>query len=233
MFGCVAVKLAENLKPDSFYFYVEYKNHTRHTRGTRDLDTLIYKEFRVKAKTSFRLGTMTTIIGVQKKDGCLLAADSRTVGEDGRPFSHPDVVKISQRGPFLIAGAGDAQACDIIQHIWKPPRVPVADINLYKFMVTKVGPSIRACLKKNEYILDKKDTESGYVFLLAIRGVIYELDDSCTVYLRDDGFYGIGSGSSYAVGALQAGVGWEKAMKIAEKNDIYTAAPFIYYNQEI
>ena len=103
---------------------------------------------------------------------------------------------------------------------------------MYKFVVTKVGPSIRACLKKNEYILDKKDSEAGYVFLVALRGVIYELDDNCTVYMRDDGFYGVGTGSSYALGALQAGANWEKALKIADKNDIYTSAPYHYFEQE-
>lgn len=174
---------------------------------------------------------MTTIIGIQKNLGCLLACDSRTAGEDGRPYSHPSVMKVTQRGEYLVAGAGDAQACDIIQHIWSPPRAP-KNQDLYKFVVTKVGPSIRACLKKNEYILDKKDSEAGYVFLIALRGVIYELDDNCTVYMRDDGFYGVGTGSSYALGALQAGANWEKALKIADKNDIYTSAPYYYFEQE-
>lgn len=174
---------------------------------------------------------MTTIIGIQNNNGCLLASDSRTAGEDGRPYSHPSVLKVTERGEYLIAGAGDAQACDIIQHIWRPPRVPARD-DLYKFVVTKVGPSIRTCLKKNEYILDRKDVESGYVFLIALRGVIYELDDSCTVYMRDDGVYGIGSGSRYAIGALQAGAKPLKAMEIANKNDIYTCPPFHIYEQQ-
>ncbi len=175
---------------------------------------------------------MTTIIGIQQKNGCLLASDSRTAGVDGRPYSHPSVMKITERGHYLIAGAGDAQACDIIQMIWLPPRVP-AGKDLYKFMVTKVGPSIRECLKKNEYIKDPKDEESGYVFLIALRGVIYELDDTNTVYLRDDGLYGIGSGAKYALGALQAGAAWEKAMRIADKNDIYTCEPYHVFKQEM
>jgi ATP-dependent protease HslVU (ClpYQ) peptidase subunit len=49
--------------------------------------------------------------------------------------------------------------------------------------------------------------------------------------MRDDGIYGIGSGSKYAIGALQAGADWNTALTIAEKNDIYTAQPFIYRSQ--
>ena len=50
--------------------------------------------------------------------------------------------------------------------------------------------------------------------------------------MTDSGVYGIGSGSKYAIGALQAGADWQTAMEIAEKNDIYTAAPFCLFQQD-
>jgi ATP-dependent protease HslVU (ClpYQ) peptidase subunit len=49
--------------------------------------------------------------------------------------------------------------------------------------------------------------------------------------MRDDGIYGIGSGSKYAIGALYAGADWQWALEIAAINDIYTASPFKYYEQ--
>ena len=67
---------------------------------------------------------MTTVIGMQFGDGCWLASDSRTTGETGRPYHHDWVEKITQRGEYLIAGSGDADACDIIQHVWQPPEPP-------------------------------------------------------------------------------------------------------------
>lgn len=166
---------------------------------------------------------MTTIIGIQDKNGCTLVADSRTSDEGGRPYSHPDIKKITPRGEYLIAGAGDAHPCDIIQHIWNPPPVPVT--GLYEFVVSQLCPSIRQAIKDNGYE-PKKDQEPDFEFLIAIRGELFEIDGSCSVSRRDDGIYGIGSGSKYAVGALQAGANWEMAMRIAEKNDIYTAKPF-------
>ncbi len=50
--------------------------------------------------------------------------------------------------------------------------------------------------------------------------------------MRDDGFYGIGSGSRWALGALQAGADWKVALEIAEKNDIYTGSPFTHITQK-
>jgi ATP-dependent protease HslVU (ClpYQ) peptidase subunit len=67
--------------------------------------------------------------------------------------------------------------------------------------------------------------------LIALGGLIFELDDSLSVLMRDDGIYGIGSGSPYAIGALQAGATWKQAMQIATKNNVFTAPPFITHKQ--
>ena len=102
---------------------------------------------------------------------------------------------------------------------------------MYNFVVSKVAPSIKACLKEKGYEPDKNDKEAGFLFLIAIRGTIYEIDATCTVSLRDDGIYGIGSGSKYAIGALCVGANWQEALEIAERNDIYTSGPFISFEQ--
>lgn len=157
-------------------------------------------------------------------------ADSLTTGETGRPYSHTKIQKITSRNEFLIAGAGDPQACDIIQHVWEVPEF-VEDNDAYNFMVTHVAGSIRTCLKENGYEKDKNDKDGGFVFLIAFKGVIYELDETFTISMTDTGIYGIGSGSKYAIGALQAGATCEQAMEIAEKNDIHTSKPFISFEQ--
>lgn len=180
---------------------------------------------------SVTIGAMTTIIGIQGSDGCVLAADSRTTGETGRPYCHEYVEKITERGPYMIACSGDADACDIIQHQWDPPKPPKRSQSHYKFMVTEVSTSIKKCLKNKGYEKDKSDKEAGFLFLIALNGTLYELDETCTVSMRDDGIYGIGSGSKYAIGALQAGADWNRALLISEKNDIYTSRPFIYRRQ--
>ena len=69
--------------------------------------------------------------------------------------------------------------------------------------------------------------------LIAYKGTLYEIDETFTVYMRDDGFYGAGSGSRWALGALQAGADWQKALEIAEKNDIYTGRPFTSLSQTL
>lgn len=175
---------------------------------------------------------MTTIVGVQGEGGCFLAADSRTTTPQGRPYSHPKMSKIVDRDGYLIACSGDADACDIIQYVWEPPKPDAKVKDIYLYMITVVAPSIRECLEESSYERDTSDKDSGFLVLLAYKGIIYEIDESFNVCLRDDGIYGIGSGSRYAIGALHAGAGWERALEIAANNDIHTAGPFIVKEQK-
>ena len=155
---------------------------------------------------------MTTIIGIQHDDSCLIVADSRVTDDSGKIFSHPNMTKINERGAFLVAGAGEILPCDTVQHSWVPPRVTVKDKqDLYHFMVVKVIPSIRKCLKENGYNFDDNE-DDRFSFLVAVCGQLFELDDNLGITQNSTGFYGIGSGAPYALGALTAGAKPMRAM---------------------
>lgn len=175
---------------------------------------------------------MTTIIAVQKPSKVSFGADSQVTAGNGRVQRHNEMIKISKRGPFIIAGSGECAPCDIAQHIWEPPKPNGSDWNdLYHFMVAQVVPSLKACFKDNEYKWDAEDDEPKFAFLIAVGGQVFEIADDMSVALNDTGFYGVGSGSSYAIGALEAGASITEALEIAARNDAYTSGPFVYYNQ--
>jgi len=174
---------------------------------------------------------MTTIVAIQYEDQVVIGADSQVTAT--RKFSHPRMVKVSERGQYLIAGAGLSSACDIAQHIWIPPKPTVEDRkDLYHFMIAKVVPSLKQCFKDNDFRLEgDKDEETRFAFLIAIGGEVFDLADDFAVSLDDSGHYSIGSGSSIALGALAHGATIEEALKIAAKKDPYTSAPFYFYKQ--
>lgn len=176
---------------------------------------------------------MTTIVAIQFEDKAVIGADSQSTGATGRKASHSQMVKISQRGEFIIAGSGECAPCDIAQHIWTPP-VPTAKEwgNLYHFMISKVVPSLKACFKENEYKWDVEGDETKFAFLVLLGGEIFEIGDDFSVSLDGKGFYGVGSGSDLAIGALNAGATIREALKIASENDAYTSAPFIVHTQQ-
>ena len=174
---------------------------------------------------------MTTIVGVQYKDKCVLAADNQVTGDTGRRYNHPDMKKIAVRGDYLIAGSGEVQPCDVAQQIWQPPKLSAKDKeDIYRFMIVKVMPSLRKCLADNGFDFNEgkgegKADESRFNFLIAVGGELFDIADDLSVCRSGDGIYGVGSGSPYAIGALHAGAKPEKALKIAEKLDVNTSGP--------
>ena len=176
---------------------------------------------------------MTTIIGVQLDDGVIFGADSQVTAPNGRKYSAQQMVKISERNGYIIAGSGECAPCDIAQHIWNPPTPNAKDKkDLYHFIIAKVVPSLKQCFKDNDYKVNPDDDENAFSFLIALCGELFEIADDFSVSQDDSGFYGVGSGSSYAIGALHAGATVEQALTIAANNDAFTSAPFIYIDQE-
>jgi len=173
---------------------------------------------------------MTTILGVEYENRCSLIADSRVTDDSGRIYSHPEMVKISERGSFLIAGAGEVTPCDIAQHIWNPPTVTSKDRqDIYHFMISKAMPSLRECLKANGYNFDEdqeKDSGSRFQFLIAVNGELFDVDQELAVMKSSNGLYGVGSGAAYALGALSAGAEPMRAMEIATELTAFTAPPY-------
>jgi len=183
---------------------------------------------------------MTTIIGVETEQGAIVAADALTCDErDGRRYKHSSIPKITPVKDFLIAGAGLAFVCDVVQQKWIPPSPTITEKktpeNLYKFMINKVMPSLRKTLIDSGYErtpYEHRHGEADFTLLLAVDGRIFEIDDDYGVTKTEDGFYAIGSGGSFALGALYAGANWEESLQIACKLSVFSEPPFVYYEQE-
>ena len=160
---------------------------------------------------------MTTILGVQHRNGFTLAADSQTTNDD-RPYMHPDLAKITKAGHLWIAGAGSARVCDIVQNTWQPPAFTKTD-TAYKYMITKAVPSMRLAVEKSGYVPKE---EENFQFLIGVAGTLFEVASDYTVLANSDKIYGIGSGAAYGVGALVAGADIETAMKVSIKLDVFS-----------
>jgi ATP-dependent protease HslVU (ClpYQ) peptidase subunit len=86
--------------------------------------------------------------------------------------------------------------------------------------------------------------EQSSTILVVINGVIYIIDGDYSWTSDRTGVYAIGTGSSYALGAIQAIAGGRqlaipkakaainKALSITSKFDPYTGSPFQIYIQE-
>lgn len=91
-------------------------------------------------------------------------------------------------------------------------------------------PSLRKCLTDNGYNFDEahdKDKDGlRFQFLIAVGGELFDVDQDLAVMKSGEGFYAIGSGGAYALGALYAGADALAAMEVAARVSAYTAAPY-------
>ena len=78
---------------------------------------------------------------------------------------------------------------------------------------------------------DGKVDGNRFNFLVAVGGEVFDVADDCSICMSDDGIYGVGSGSSYAIGAIHAGAKPLKALAVAEKLDMNTSGPFLVKEQ--
>jgi ATP-dependent protease HslVU (ClpYQ) peptidase subunit len=172
---------------------------------------------------------MTTIVGIQNEYYCEIHVDSRVTDDDGRIYSHPDMMKYAKRGQLIIAGSGEVLPCDIAQNLWNPPRLTDVDkTNVYRYMITKALPSLRECLSANGFNFDepKEKNDVRFHFLIACNGELFDVDQELSVTRDESGFYAVGSGAPYALGALHAGADGEEALEIASKISVFTAPPY-------
>ena len=171
---------------------------------------------------------MTTVVAIQYQDGVEMIADSQ-INSAGQPYFHSDMVKIVERGKYLIGVAGRVVALQAIQNSWNPPALTASHKgSIYNFIITKVVPSLKAFIDDSKIFSDK-EKEDGDLFsiLIVIKGEVFEIDQDYAVARRADGVYAIGSGSDYALGAMMAGASGIEAITIAESLDVNTSSPFI------
>lgn len=178
---------------------------------------------------------MTTIIAVEYPDKAVIACDSKVTDGSGEWWSHPSCRKIRQiNKEILIGGSGDVAALDIALHIWIPPKSTVDDrLDYYHFVIAKLVPSLKECFTKNFYKWESNEDndDDKFNFLLVIGGQVFQFGTDFGIVQREEGRYGIGSGSTMALGALRIGATMQEAMELSAKYDDFSDAPFYFHEQ--
>jgi ATP-dependent protease HslVU (ClpYQ) peptidase subunit len=200
---------------------------------------------------------MTTIVGVQASDYSIICTDSRVSSFDDSGMAYQITTlgtgssKVAQNGRYLLGAAGDVRAINILHHAFIPP-VPTfttSGFKLDQFITQKFIPALRDCFESTGYATPDNDEKSHIAehssqILVVINGTMYIIDGDYSWTSDKTGIYAIGTGSSYALGALHALTGGKeltvqkaktalnKALTIASKFDPYTGSPFQTFVQE-
>lgn len=201
---------------------------------------------------------MTTIVAIQGDDYCVVCTDSRISSFDETGMAYQITTlgtgscKVAQKGRYLLGAAGDVRAINILHHAFNPPipSFKVGGEQLDEFITTKFIPALQVCFENTGYAMpdlaeDKTHmSEQSSTILVAINGVVYIIDGDYSWTSDRAGVYAIGTGSSYALGAVLAlsnskPMTLQKAKSVAQKSlsitskfDPYTGAPFQTFVQQ-
>lgn len=200
---------------------------------------------------------MTTIVAIQGDNYSVVCSDSRiaTIDQDGYVSQittlREGTGKMAANGKYLLGAAGDMRAINLLHHVYQPPAIPPGTTGkkLDQFFTAKVIPSIRECFEQHGYALpdtnEKKHiAEQDSIILVSVLGTIYVIEGDYSWTSDAQNFYAIGTGSAYALGALQVTRGKRKlsvsqaktlalkAINVAAKYDPHTGSPFHTFVQE-
>lgn len=145
---------------------------------------------------------MTTIAAIQGPSWVVVGYDSQVSEQDGRKYNLPDdFPKFFEVGKYSIGVAGDYRAVNILSYSFMPPEPPqdATKQELDKFMISKFVPALKKCFDANSY---GKDDEQGSLILVVVNSTAYEIGSNYDCLRDSKGLYALGSGGSYALGAL-------------------------------
>jgi ATP-dependent protease HslVU (ClpYQ) peptidase subunit len=200
---------------------------------------------------------MTTIAAIQGEGWAVVGADSRISEFYGEGAAEVGTLsatnpKIGSNGKYILGAAGDLRAINILHHAFQPPACPpnLKGRKLDHFITTKFVPALRASFDEQGYSMPDKDSKEHLAqhdsqIICIINNTVYIIDGDYSWYTNNTGLYAIGSGSSYAIGALSvitssarttlqsAKKAITKSLTVASRFDPHTGSPYTVHSQGI
>jgi len=178
---------------------------------------------------------MTTIAGATNLNETVLIVDSSlSIGglHDMAPskLMIHNSTELSLVPPFALAGAGSLRSLQVVfaQIEEAIHKVKFDSMSGGMDFALAMGNATRSILRA-----DGSDLGSA-TFLLATMGQLYAFDDGGAVHIPVRGYFALGSGDGYAMGAMYAMQGCAplplciSAIKAAASMDHYTRPPFVW-----
>lgn len=163
---------------------------------------------------------MTTIIAVETKNGVIMGCDSQMTGSGKSTLAEG---KILRNGDYAISVCGRARAIQQFRYADLP--VPTAGEDVDRFMATTFVEALQGVFA------DAGLVEGENEILVAYKGRVYHFHADLTMLRDASGIYTSGSGGNWARAYLSGldeitAKGVESALKVAAKNDPFSAGPF-------
>lgn len=173
---------------------------------------------------------MTCIVGLISNSKVLMGFDRAvTMGGEERTSAMP---KAARKGQFIIGCSGSVRAANLALFEFDPPRL-YEGVDMGAYMAKDFVDSLRQVIGNAGARTKKDEVESfGCWLLVGVKERLFIVASDFSVVEVQEPYQSIGSGSSYALGALYANAHLEpdkrilQALEAAEKFSTGVAGPF-------
>lgn len=144
---------------------------------------------------------MTCVIGMLDKDNKVwMGADS--IGSDLYTYDIRKDSKLFKNGEFLIGFTTSFRMGQLLMFA-DLPKFKKKDTDVFKYMVTKFIPAIRAIFKDNGFTSIDSNTESGGKFLVGVRGRLFSIESDFQVAESTTNVVACGCGETIAIASIK------------------------------
>ena len=186
---------------------------------------------------------MTSIVGLTIGGDVFMGADSQaTAGYERTILAHSSP-KVFKKEGVLFGVSGSMRAANHLEYTFQLPN-PSRDQSDEMSYVVQIVDAMRASFKDagiarvSETVESNGNDDGRSTILIGYRGRLFRVSSDWSILESDCPYQSIGSGSSYALGALHVlyaiklesdpFVMIETALMAAAAFDIYTSAPFTF-----
>lgn len=179
---------------------------------------------------------MTCIVGYieQVEGGKKIWMGADSAGVSGWSVTICQTPKVFLKGAFILAYTHSFRMGQLLHYGLEIPEHPEemsVDVNIHTLFVE----AVRKCLKDGGNSKVDNNHESGCGFLVGYRGRLFLVQDDFAVIESQTPFEAMGSGQSYALGALEAIQEFDRpvcervivALKVAERRNMGVRGPFL------
>ena len=147
------------------------------------------------------VATMTCIIGMEHGGKVYIGADSISLNGWAKDITADK--KVFRKGDLLFGVAGSPRQKQILQyHVVDMPHLPT--VSDEEYLVRAVVEPARMAFRECGFTDMDNGRETGASFLIGYRGKLYSVENSFQLCRSARGFYAMGAGDDFAMGALQA-----------------------------
>lgn len=179
---------------------------------------------------------MTCIVAVETPAGVWMGGDRAVSGTwTSQVKATP---KVWTNGPLLIGTCGSVRLPQILRYGMTPP-LDALTWDVDRWVAIDFVRAVRAAFAEHGFDRVRDGIASGGLFLLAVRGRLYEIQSDYSFIRHDHGEHAIGSGEDHAFGSLHSTREWDDprvritaALEAAAEHVMSVAGPFDIEFQE-